>query len=178
MQSAPLIVDVRSYIAQFVPWDIPLPISPEDVKWVVVPITVTVGGSNQDDQDSDWNGPANFYSLILGIEAHVGMNDVSTESVAISGLGNPSVDERMLAKAQNYKVSFENTDRSGGMKIFDGPIRLSSLLPGKWLPVPVIVPKAETLKVTIDTVDEAADITGGSTDIGLDLWILQVRCGK
>lgn len=177
--NAPIIEDVRKYFAQFVPWDLPLPISPEDVKWVVVPITVTVGGSNQDDNDADWNGPANFYSLIFGIEAHIGFNDVSTETLAISGLGNPDVDTRLLAKQQNYKVSFENTDRSGGAKIFDSALRLSSLaFPGKWMPIPLIVPKAETLKVTIDSVDEASDITGGSTDVGLDLWMFQVRCGK
>ena len=179
-----IITDIRSYAAQFTDWPIgvdaqgrPAPISPEDLKWTSVPIKVTLGGSNVDDDDDTYNGPANFMSLIFSLEAHIGLNDVSAESTAVAGAGNPTIDQRLLLKAQNYKVSFENADRSGGAKIFNAAKRLSSLLVpgGIWLPIPIIVPAAESLKVTIDSVDEDANVTGGSTDVGIDVWVLQLR---
>lgn len=178
-----IIPNIREYCAQFTDWPIgvdaqgrSVPISAEHLKWYSVPITVAVNGSQVDDDDDTYNGPANFVSLIMGIEAHIGLADVSSESVAVAGAGNPTISDRLLLKAQNYKVSFENTDKQGGAKIFAAPKRLSSLLKSIWLPIPIIVPKAETLKVTIDSVDEAADVTGGETEVGLDLWILQLRC--
>ena len=179
-----IIPDVRAYVGQYSDYPIgvdaqgrPGPISGEHIKWTCVPITMTLGGANVDDDDNTYNGPANFVSLVFGIEAHLGMNDISAELLSVSNIGNPSLPDRLMLKAQNYKVSFENIDKEGGAKIFNSAKRLSSLMhPGVWLPIPIVVPKAETLKVTIDSVDEAADVTGGATVVGLDVWILQVRC--
>lgn len=181
-----IIPNVREYVSQYSDYPIGvdaqgrlIPISAEHIKWTCVPITVTVGGTNVDDNDNTYNGPANFVSLIFGIEAHIGFNDISTELLSISNIGNPSLPDRIMLKAQNYNVSFENIDKEGGAKIFNSAKRLSSLLPsGVWLPIPIVVPKAETLKVTIDSVDEAADVTGGASVVGLDVWMLQVRCSQ
>ena len=173
-----LIPNVRDYVSQFVDFPLPPgPISPEDVKWHSEQIKVTLTSSVKSG-DKDWNGPANFYSLILGIEAHLGWTDISTETLSISGLGNPLTEDRMLAKAQNIKVSLENTDRTGSLSYFTNK-RLSSFVKGiVWFPIPIIVPRAEAMKVSVAYVDEAADMVSGSTDVGLDLWALQVRCGK
>lgn len=184
--NGPIITDILGYLQQFT--DYPLargakgsrPLCREDYDWTSIQLKVNLGGGVTGDPVSDeetYNGPKNFHSLVFGIQAHIGFNDLSEETLSIPNVGNPTIAEREKLIAMNTKIDLENSDKQGGSKIFhNGSKRLSSLLKGVWLPLPIIVANADTFKLTATFADaDLAAAASGDWDVGVDLWILQVR---
>lgn len=188
MNGPPIITDILGYLQQFT--DYPLarnakggrPICREDYDWTSIQLFVNLGGGVTSDPVSAealYNGPKNFHSLLFGIQAHIGSNDLSDEALSVPNVGNPTIADRERMVAMNTKIDLENSDKQGGSKIFhNGSKRLHALLKGIWLPLPIVVANADTFKLSAAFVD--ADLAGpasGDWDVGVDLWILQVRSG-
>ena len=184
--NGPIITDILGYLQQFT--DYPLAqnakgrrrICREDYDWTSIQLKVNLGGGVTADpvtDDETYNGPKNFHSLVFGIQAHIGNNDLSDETLAVPNVGNPTIDQRAAAIGLITTIELENIDKQGGSKIFHNAAkRLNSLVRGVWLPLPIIIDNADTLRMTATFKD--ADLTAvasGDWDVGVDVWILQVR---
>ena len=184
--NGPIITDILGFLQQFT--DYPLAqnakgrrrICREDYDWTSIQLKVNLGGAVTGDPVSDdetYNGPKNFHSLVFGIQAHIGINDFSDETLAVPNVGNPTVLDREKAILLNTKIELENIDKQGGSKLFhNAPKRLGALARGIWLPLPIIIDNADTLKMTATFADQdVASVVSGDWDVGVDVWILQVR---
>lgn len=177
---ADLNVDIHAFLQQFTPWSFKSPLTPDDYRWASIQLRQRLTTSVQSGQ-VNFRAPANFNMLIFAITGHLAFNDPDGETLSITGIGNPSVVDRILLKAMNVRIAFQNSDRSGGAKIFENQDKpLSNLLPhvgGKPLEFfpPYIVKDAENLQMDVSILDTGTSIIGGSTDVGLDLTALLVR---
>lgn len=173
--------DIVAYLRQFTRWRFKTPVDPDDYRWANVLMKATVTTAASSPATQNYRAPANFHMLIFGIEGHLAFNAITSETLSITGIGNPDVANRMLIKSMNARLAFTNTDRNGGTKIFENnSVALSSILPSvggeplKFNP-PHVVPNGENLALDITMNDTTAAIIGASTDYGVNLKALFVR---
>lgn len=174
--------NIVGYLRQFTKWRFKTPVDPDDYRWATVQMKQTVTTGNAAGvPTTSYRAPANFHMLVFGIEGHLAFNSLSSETLSVSNIGNPSVQDRLLIKAMNARLAFTNTDRNGGTKIFENAnLPLASVLdylggqPLAFEP-PHVVPNGENLQLDITMSDTTAAVIGGSTDIGINIKALFVR---
>lgn len=154
-------------------------LGPEDYREIAVPLlaaltTSTVTGSDK------FRAPSTHNFAITEIRGHILLRDLSTESQAVSAVGNPSFPDRVAIKASNCRLALQNTDRT--QKIFETSAQLSigtfvEFAGGRPMVFdrPQILPAGENVQVDFTLVDTASDVVGGTTEYGIILIGALVR---
>ena len=143
-----------------------------EIREVVVPMmaVLQVGTTTSSDK---YTIPGDHMLLIHEIRGHLLMKSMTSETVAITGIGNPSFLDRVAMKAMNCKVGLVQNESKLDILGDTNENTLGMLvgLPGsrplKFDKVPQKVLRGNTLLMTCELVDTTASIVGGATEYGL-----------
>ena len=180
--------DIKNWIKQFVgkDWKIQFPLRDDDYRWDVKHIDVVMSTTTTSGTDT-YEVPNTHIGLITKISGHLAIQDWSTETQAVSAVGNPSPVDRLVIKGQNCRVRLQNADK--GDYIIGGTVgggekstladfmRAAGGEPVAFDP-PHIVSNGEVLEMALDLQDTASDVVGGSTRYGLQMQVLLIRIGR
>lgn len=170
---------VVAWLKQYTPWEIKTPLTPEEYECVAITMrTRLLAGTTSGQQN--FRVRSNHVLLITTIRGHLAFNDLDGETLAITGLGNPDMHDRLFIKAMNCRMDLMNQDRN--IKIFEGgqTLPLAQLLPMtggepiRFDPPHIVMP-GQTIQLDTTLNETAAALVGGSTDYGVQIDGILVR---
>lgn len=151
-------------------------LSPEDYRLIEVPLMVALSTSATSGTDT-FRALTTHHFVIKELRGHILIRDVTSETVAVSNYGNPSYRDRIAIKANNCRVTLQNTDRS--QKVFESSNNLnlgSFMRVSGGAPIvvdpPHILPAGETLEATFTLVDTTSAVVGGTSKVEYGLILV------
>lgn len=166
---------VRNFLSEFSKPMSGSELGPEDYREVLAVLKSTLSTSTTSGSPT-YRVPTTHNLLIHRIVGFVAMNDVSTETLAVSTVGNPSVVDRDLIKGGNCRVDLMNSDRKH--KIIDEvnvPLSLFMKAQGIEFPIPHVVPAGETVEATLALQDTETGVVGSAAQYGIVLVATLIR---
>ena len=170
--------EILNYIRQFTNWRAKFPLTVEDFRWIAdrqsVALTTSVTSNNV-----TLKVPANQIALIFSLEGQIAFNLPGSETLAVTGLGNLSVADRIQVKGMNCRVALSNIDRK--WKLFETsnlPLsQITKMCGGEPLTMnpPYVLADGEQMKTEFELTSTESTIVGASTDYGGIYKILLVR---
>lgn len=152
-----------------------------DERVVIIKLSGTITSTTTNSQvTDDYQVPADEALFIFALKGLLGFNAFTTETLTITGLGNPSMQDRVFIKAQNCRITLKDQDEPRDIIADAESLVLADVLPASGgelfvFPEPDLAPPGHKLKATMSLTDTAASIIGGSTDYGLYLIGKQIR---
>lgn len=164
---------VVAWLQQFTPWQLQSPLTPHEFEQAAITMRTRLTTSTTSGTQT-FRVRSTHVLLIKSIRGHLAFNAVTGETLAITGVGNPGVLERMQIKAMNCRMTLENQDRT--IPLFAGgqDLPLSQILtnlggkPLEFDPPHIVLP-GQTLSLATTLQDTTGAIVGGSTDYGVQV---------
>lgn len=175
----PEIGDAAKFLSQYTTHPIQLPLTNETYRWVFPTLAVSLTTTTTSDVN-EYKLPNTHHLLITKIQGHLAFNNPDGETLSITGLGNPSLRDRIALKAMNCRMKLINTARTGEQIFPNNDLALSTLIEAAGggpieLPTPHFIHAGDTLEMTAALQDTAAAIVGGSTQYGVVVHGLLIR---
>lgn len=120
-----------------------------------------------------FNIPPDKNFMLTDVRGYLALTAMTSETLAIVGLGNPSVQDRVLIKGMNTKIDLQIQNLS--LKLFDNrPVALAAILPALGgppikYPAPHPVPGGSQIRLDTSLYDTTASIIGAGYDAGVVL---------
>ena len=175
---AGVMLDIVEYLKQFTTWNFKAPLTADDYRWASYQMRATLNSTTTTAQVTQ-RVPANWNALLYAIQGHLAFDAITAETLSITGVGNPGIQDRILMKAMNTRIDLQVSDRQE--KLFETAVKpLSNLLtvvggePFTMNP-PHFIKGGDTIQLDLSLGETTAAVIGGAYRAGVDLKILLVR---
>ena len=168
-----------AWLQQYSPYKMRTPLTPQEYERATVTMRTRLTTTTTSDTRV-FRNRATHSMLILSIRGHLAFNAITSETLAITGIGNPFILDRAMMKAMNCRLQLSNQDRQ--IPLFEGgqDLALSTILPEVggapiYYDPPHIVLPGQTVLLSSALQDTTGAIVGASTDYGVNLDVVFVR---
>lgn len=174
------IAQIRNWLSQFTGYPVGSSsyLTVNEYQPVIVVLRTPLNTTTTSNSDT-YRVPNPYNLLVQRVRGMFGFRALTSETLTITGVGNPDIIERVMMHASNCRVELKNDDKDYDV-IDNQQLVLAPILPELGgAPVefdpPLNVLTGQTLKMTVSLNDTTTAVVGGNSEYGLVLEGVLVR---